>query len=247
MYFYLVTASVEYSVAFPVNLWAFVSIVSNRRPAVEREVLILNLLLSEILCSLCFLLWLLQFFTPMSVFTPLINFYQGSMSVARTLFQWHLCTDRYLAVVHPIMFIRYRQVRYRVACLVPLWTIATVCGLNSVYFPMSKILVSLGGLCVLAPSLSTETMCSLAIARTLRRPGPGSRESGGSGQKRRAVRITALLALMAVLNNISFILFPVFDKSSHEDFFPVALALGTMGSSTHGFLYMSRARRSQRK
>ncbi|KAK7929764.1 hypothetical protein WMY93_006159 [Mugilogobius chulae] len=237
--FYLVTTCCESSVALPVNLWALVLIFSNKRSTIEAEILTLNLLLTEIFFCILFFLYLLQFFTTLFSM-PLTDFYRGSTTVARTLFQWHLCIDRYLAVVHPIVFIRYKQIQYRVACLVPLWIIAIVCGLNSIFFPLNPKLISICALSLLVPSLSTEIVCSLVIVRILRKSGPGERESQekreGNALKRRAVKIITFLALMAFVNNLPFILFPAFNPKFQDTLLPVAFALSTVGSSVHGFL-----------
>lgn len=38
-----------------------------------------------------------------------------------SLFQWRICGERYLVVVHPVVFLKYRILRYRVACVIIAW------------------------------------------------------------------------------------------------------------------------------
>ncbi|KAJ8392179.1 hypothetical protein AAFF_G00077470 [Aldrovandia affinis] len=50
------------------------------------------------------------------------GFFQGLVVAGRPLFQCCICVERYLAIVYPIAFLKYRARRYRAACL------PTVCG-----------------------------------------------------------------------------------------------------------------------
>ncbi len=49
------------------------------------------------------------------------NFLQGLGVTGRTLFVCLMCVERYLAVVHPVTFLKYKPLRYRVICCTVVW------------------------------------------------------------------------------------------------------------------------------
>ncbi|CAL8363619.1 unnamed protein product [Gadus morhua 'NCC'] len=44
----------------------------------------------------------------------------------RPLFQCSICVERYLAVVHPLTFIRFKPLRFRVVCSGLMWIAISV-------------------------------------------------------------------------------------------------------------------------
>lgn len=101
-------ASVDHMIGFPVNCWALWFFVSGKRSLIESEILTLNLLIVEIVFSMCFFLNVLRCFgVPTFLnFDSLIKCYNAVAVVGRTMFQCQICVDRYVAVVHPAVFIR---------------------------------------------------------------------------------------------------------------------------------------------
>ncbi|XP_029988439.1 uncharacterized protein LOC115417878 isoform X2 [Sphaeramia orbicularis] len=154
--------------------------------------------------------------------------------------------DRYLAVVHPVAFIRYKQIQYRGSCLAVLWLFAIGCGLINIFLPMNFTAVSIFAFAVFLPILSTEIFCSLSIVRILRRSGPGHKESQekkeANQQKRRAVQVICVGLLMLALNNFPFILVPFFNVDT-EEFLTAALGLSCLGSPIQAVLFLSRSGR----
>ncbi len=45
----------------------------------------------------------------------------GLTITGRPLFQCLMCAERYLAVVHPVIFLKYKPLRYRVICSTAVW------------------------------------------------------------------------------------------------------------------------------
>ncbi|XP_046731182.1 uncharacterized protein LOC124402280 isoform X4 [Silurus meridionalis] len=37
-------------------------------------------------------------------------------SISRPLFQCCVCVERYVAVIHPVIFLKYKPLRYRITC-----------------------------------------------------------------------------------------------------------------------------------
>ncbi len=51
------------------------------------------------------------------------DFTLGLGITGRPLFQSLMCVERYLAVVHPVTFLKYKPLRYRVICCTAVWII----------------------------------------------------------------------------------------------------------------------------
>ncbi|KAK2899517.1 hypothetical protein Q8A73_012646 [Channa argus] len=118
-----------------------------------------------------------------------------------TLFHCLTCVERYVAVVHPTIYLRQREkgsVRLRNISIGCVWLICfeglVEAGLHHPHFPTDPFL------CLLCFSLIVVFYCSLSVLRILIRPGPGdtARDRDGSDQsKHRAFRI--ILAIMGAL------------------------------------------------
>ncbi len=58
-----------------------------------------------------------------SCLSTLVVFLQGLGITGRPLFQCPICVECYLAVVHPVTFLKYKPLRYRVICCTVAWII----------------------------------------------------------------------------------------------------------------------------
>lgn len=125
------------------------------------------------------------------------SFFAGFMITARPLFQTCICVEWYLAVVHPVLFLKLRPVRYRVACSAVAWLLVLPFCLINYFYPTIIIqLWSAVGLTLFLIML----FCCLAVLSTLKKPGPGDRErqrerEGANQTKMRAFKI--ILAILA--------------------------------------------------
>ncbi|KAK9540253.1 hypothetical protein VZT92_002717 [Zoarces viviparus] len=241
---FFLTGSVDHMIGIPINCWALWLIVSGKRSLIESELLTLNLLTMEIACSMCFFLSLIHLLCKVSFLGPLTGFYRGMAVVGRAVFQCHVCVDRYLAVVHPMVFIRYKQRRYRGTCLAAVWLVVICSGLTNVFLPSSHNMLFICSAAHLAPALFIELFCSLSIVRILRRPSPGSKEAQGkkegNQQKKRAVKIICMVLVMLVFNMLPFTVLPL-TSVSPVVWLPIAFTFSTVGSSAQAFLFLSRA------
>ncbi|XP_051537037.1 chemokine XC receptor 1-like [Myxocyprinus asiaticus] len=148
----------------------------------------LNLSVSEIGNCLNCLFCVLDYFTP---FTSLKAFLFGLGITGRPLFQCLICIERYLAVVHPVTFLKIKPLRYKVICSTAAWIITfgscLCCMLILVLFD-SYIYVWFFLLHFIF-FLSIQLFCLLAVLRALKQSGPGERgrERGEeNSMKRRA-------------------------------------------------------------
>ncbi len=71
--------------------------------------------------NLCLCIAMTEWF-PFPSLTALTQFLFILTITGRPLFQCLMCVERYLAVVHPVIFLKYKPLRYRViCCTVLLW------------------------------------------------------------------------------------------------------------------------------
>ncbi len=96
-------------------------IVTGTGNGVASEFFNLYLSVSEILFSLDSLFCILGLIQNVQIFTSLKLFFQGLGITGRPLFQCLICVERYLAVVHPVTFLKYKPLRYRVICCTAAW------------------------------------------------------------------------------------------------------------------------------
>ncbi len=102
---------------------------------------------------------------------------QGLGTTGHPLFQCLICVERYLAVVHPVTFLKFKPLRYRVVCSVVVWVASFVsCGVITLFL-LSSTAVPLFDLILskLVTVLSIQLFCCLAVLRALKQSGPGER------------------------------------------------------------------------
>ncbi len=100
---------------FPTHSYIIWLIVTGSGSAVASDFFFLNLSVSEIGICLNSLFSVFNYFTEFS-HVRLTGFLLGLLVTGRALFQVLICVERYLAVVHPVTFLKYKPLRYRVIC-----------------------------------------------------------------------------------------------------------------------------------
>ncbi|XDV38351.1 hypothetical protein PO909_007790, partial [Leuciscus waleckii] len=152
-------------------------IITGTGSGVASESFNLNLSMCEIGTCLNSLMAIISFFTGFSHPTILGCFLLGLFITGRPLFQCLICVERYLAVVHPVTFLKFKPLRYRVICCTAAWIIilasCLVCMFTRsqvhfyiyIYFYSVQFLVF----------LSIQLFCCVAVLRALKQSGPGER------------------------------------------------------------------------
>ncbi len=123
LYSIICVASVLFG--FPTNSYVIWLIVTGKGNGLAAEFFSLNLSISEMIYSLQSLFQLLLYTFP--DLSRAVNFFQGIATTGRPLFQCLICVERYLAVVHPVIFLKYKPLRYKVICSVIVW-VASLSG-----------------------------------------------------------------------------------------------------------------------
>ncbi|XP_067231459.1 G-protein coupled receptor 4-like [Chanodichthys erythropterus] len=119
---------------------------------------------------------LLSLFETWIQIKTLTNFLIGLGITGRPVFQCLICVERYMAVVHPVTFLKFKPLRYRVICCTVVWimslgsclfclfTIGLFFYIYTLFFSVPFLLF-----------LSIQLFCLVAVLRALKQSGPGER------------------------------------------------------------------------
>ena len=176
-----ISISINLVVGLPSNGYVLWLIVSGAGGTMALEFFALNLAVSEILFCSSNVLHLVNIYVPSLGLYSFVAFSSGLLTLGRSLFQTFICLERYLAVVHPVVFLRYKPLRYKLGCCVVLWAviipfccISMLCGKNTRLLFWMYVTEDLF-------FLSINLFFGLSVLRALKRPKPGE---GGVEQER---------------------------------------------------------------
>ncbi|KAL2097663.1 hypothetical protein ACEWY4_006870 [Coilia grayii] len=122
---------------------------------------------------------------------------------ARPLFQSLICMERYLAVVHPIFYLKYKMPKYKLVCTALIGVVIVAFTAeqarktpNFLAFEFAILFVFL---------LLTDVFCSLSVLWALKRPSPGEGERQKdrmNGMKKSAFKTITVILLITVVDHI---------------------------------------------
>ncbi len=215
-----------------------------RGNGVGSEIFNLNLSVCEIGACLDSLLLVIS--SRFSVFLTLSQFLQGLGVTGRPLFQSLMCVERYLAVVHPVTFLKYKPLRYRVICCTVVWIFILGSCLCCMLI-LSTIRVHVWFLMQFLIFLSIELFCCLAVLRALKQSGPGERRKEKEAENhmnRRAFYLILIstVNMMIVYAPYSIIaLFNILTQQNIPILWFIALICYVLSSFFQSVLYLHRA------
>ncbi len=159
----------------PINFYVIWLLVTGTGNGLAAELFSLNLAVCEIFICMETLLIFLSY--KFNIIWMAVTFLDGLPTTGRPLFQCLMCVERYLAVVHPVTFLKYKPLRYRAICSVIVWVAALVsCMVSIMTFLLSFTPLYLFFFCIqFFPFLSFQLFCCLAVLRALKQSGPGER------------------------------------------------------------------------
>ncbi|XP_067104306.1 somatostatin receptor type 5-like [Osmerus mordax] len=196
-------------IGIPTNCYVILLIGREGSGTVASDFFALNLSVAEILFFPSMMLeWLLTTFLGLDT-KYIRGFALGLIYAGRPVFQSCICLERYLAVVHPLVFLRYKPFRYKVSCSGLAWVL--VLGVCSTVASVSDDL-RVYYYCLLSFFLvwmSVKTFCCLAVLKALKRPGPGDgdkEKDGTNSMKTKAFRIILIILLTMMVNYLPTIL-----------------------------------------
>lgn len=169
-----------------------------------------------------------------------LGFFWGLSLTARFTFQCCVCLERYVAVVHPITFLRYKRRRYRLTCAVISWTVSLLYAVVSmVTFPQLPFITLAIMLSVL---FSVDIFCFLFILKALRLGGASTMEreraeAGQSATKRKAFKIVCLNVLVFLLQSMPILCIFMLKQTFSMELFNKAVAICLSVNFAAGFVH----------
>lgn len=224
--------------SLPWALWILI-----RNSTLKTELLIFNILFTDIISILLTLFSipiLLSSSSSIIDFKVVYFFYNIYLS-SYPQFQFGLCFERYMAVVHPVTYLKYRVMRYKLIWLVLVWAMAVViCVINFIFFnPYLLLLILMLIVCM-------ETFFSFSILKVLKCSSPGDRRrTQENNLKKRAFIIVVLLQIKLLFNYLPYILICTF-RNAFSDYifncyiFNISINFCNVGHFFQAFLYLQR-------
>ncbi|XP_056114219.1 G-protein coupled receptor 35-like [Rhinichthys klamathensis goyatoka] len=159
----------------PTHSYVIWLIVTGSGRGVASEFFQLNLFCCEICFCVDFLFFILSKY--ISSLLPLALLIQGFGMTGRPLFQCLICVERYLAVVHPVTFLKYKPLRYRVICCTVAWitTLASCLVCLIIYLLFTVTVHAWFFLMQFLLFCSIQLFCLMAVLRALKQSGPGEK------------------------------------------------------------------------
>lgn len=193
---------VNYLLGLPLNSYIIALLLNGRRSLDPCDVFTLNQAAAEIFFMLFAPFHILLKIKFDLCYQPLCFFLGAGMCV-RALFQCLVCLERYVAVVHPITFLKLRPLRYRAALCVMAWVSGLGPGLTCmVTFPYLPYQV-FGVIYFIL--LTINVFSCVSILHTLRHPVPGERNASCRTEdraKKRAFQVVVMNLLTFLVQNM---------------------------------------------
>lgn len=200
--------SISVLFGFPVNSYVIWLIVTGTGNGLAAEFFTLNLSINDILLCMYALISLLRH----ALNIPLVMWVilTGLVMTCRPLFQCLMCIELYLAVVHPVVFLKFRPLRYRVASSVIVWMV-TFGACVVVYIAWRFYLIQFYFYYMLVQPmlfLLVQLFCLVAVLRALKQSGPGERkkDKDENHMKRRAFHLIIIITATMVIMHAPYIL-----------------------------------------
>ncbi|XP_051955274.1 C-C chemokine receptor type 8-like [Xyrauchen texanus] len=200
--FELYAFSINFLVGLPTHSYVIWLIVKGTGTGVASGFFNLNLSVCELGSCLNSLLFVLFEWYPFMIILALGT--QGFGITGRPLFQCLMCVERYLAVVHPVTFLKFKPLRYRVICCTAAWIItlgSCLCNLM-ILFSDNIILHAWFFSLQFIIFFSIQLFCLSAVLRALKQSGPGERgreRQEENHMKRRAFHLILITTLNVVI------------------------------------------------
>ncbi|XP_059397957.1 C-C chemokine receptor type 8-like [Carassius carassius] len=180
---------------------------------------------------------------------PLALLFQGFIITGRPLFQCLMCVERYLAVVHPVTFLKYKPLRYRVICCTAAWIIIFVSCLVCMFTLMSSNINvhTWFFLSQFILILSIQLFCLLAVLRALKQSGLGERgreREEENHTKKRAFQLILIITENMVITYVLIIISGVFiilKTHYHVSYWAPGLVCYTLAGFVQPVLFLRRA------
>lgn len=187
-------------------LWLYLKIQIKPKTKIKQtQFFLLNHTIMELLscieCAVEILNLLIFMNTKLSLVTV---FFFGLSWTGRPLIQTCICIEQYFAVLHPVTFLKFKGMKYRIAAVAVTWFIAFGYGLYEIYFPT---FTDLPFNSVFIVAVAVILFCCVSVLCALKHPGPGDKNITTqtdvcNQQKRNAFNMIFLVLLISLLTYV---------------------------------------------
>ncbi|XP_053356087.1 psychosine receptor-like [Clarias gariepinus] len=186
--------------ALPANALLLWLLVKNRKTLSPSEVLGLNFALLGVLFGLSLPLDIV--ITSINARTGLLlnlsNAFAILSYIGCPLLLTSMCLERYVAVAHPVLFIKLGKWEYRAACSAIIWFLTCIVSGVIFVYTLSKMAIQLSIIINLLFLIMVG--CLFGIVCVLCKKGPGEGDQNNSVVKKRALKyVVALLVPSAII------------------------------------------------
>ncbi|XP_051955755.1 G-protein coupled receptor 4-like [Xyrauchen texanus] len=190
--------SINILFGLPTHSYIIWLILTGTRSGIASGYFNLNLSVCEIVNCINCMIDIIRFWFPNLPMSTM--FLYGLGITGRPLFQCLICVERYLAVVHPVTFLNFKPLRYRVICSTAVWIIWFGSCLCNMFILASKNLYAQTWflLMQILPILSIQLFCLSAVLRALKQSGPGERGREREEENRMKRRAFYLILITTV-------------------------------------------------
>ncbi|XP_042567456.1 chemokine XC receptor 1-like [Cyprinus carpio] len=238
--------SFNFLVGLPTHSYVMWLIVTGTGSGVASDFFILNLSACEIGNCLNSLFCILVRFIWFSYLTILTEFLSGLAITGHPLFQCLMCVERYLAVVHPVTFLKYRPLRYRVICCTVVWIItlgSCFCCMRTIFSDyIYNAFFSLQYLLF----FSIQLFCLVAVLRALKQSGPGERmrdREEENHMKRKAFHLISITTVSIIIIYVPFTIlgfYLILTEQYFQELFSFGLFCYVLACFVQPVLYLNR-------
>ena len=227
---------INFSVGLPLNCYIIRLLLSKAGGVDVSAVFVLNHSVAEIAYALVAPLYIVCIVSLDLCVGPLLGLWLGTCLTARYLFQCWVCIERYMAVIYPVTFLRFKPLRYRVGCSVVAWMWALALGVTSMCMFPSLPYSAFGALYLLI--FLMDSFCCVMILKGLLRPGPGDGEDREmNAAKQKAFKVVCMNLGTFLIQIIPVVLTFGLEDALPPDHFQLAVAIAMTINIAAGFIH----------
>ncbi|XDV38338.1 hypothetical protein PO909_007777 [Leuciscus waleckii] len=239
-------SSISFLFGLPTHSYVLWLIITGSQTGIATDFFNLNVSVCEIgNCLKCLIDILSFWFSNFKISSKSLH---GLGITGRLLFQCLICVERYLAVVHPVTFLKFKPLRYRVICCIAAWIITLASCLfcmfiflpNTIehtWFYSTQFLLF----------FSIQLFCLVAVLRALKQSGPGERgkeRKEENHMKRRAFNVILINTVNMVIIYVPYTmtgLFIIVTKQNIHALWSIGTVCFLLAGFVQPFLYLYHA------
>lgn len=183
--------AVNLVLSLPTNSYIVWLIVTAADDTVVREFFPLNLAVFEILFSLVSISSLFRHLFPSIHLSRVVN---GFLWSGRPILQCCICIEQFVAVVHPVFFLKYKMLRYKAAFTGLMWVLIGGFCFFYIFSPMNTHAVFASKCMIL---MSVMLFCYFSVLVVLMRPRPGQGKTERDSNMKTRAAFTIMIIILS--------------------------------------------------